>query len=93
MVRAIPDRAGIFPSVTSFLNQAVLLLCHVANRSARAIPSSGMPAASTKPGSRNRLAIRSLPPPIASRRAYSSSSQRTGRPYSSKVALKAGRWP
>ena len=38
-------------------------------------------------------AIRSLPPPICSFSAYSSSDHRTGRPTSAKVWLNAGRWP
>ena len=37
--------------------------------------------------------MRSLPPPMRSFSAYSSSDQRTGRPNSAKVWLKAGRWP
>src|SRR5258706_15002048 len=71
---------------------AVLRRCQATSAAAWPSGSAGRPAAATKAGV-SRDAIRSLPPPIASSRPYSSTDHSTGRPNSRKVALNAGRWP
>src|SRR5690349_11211655 len=75
--RAIPGRAGSLPARTISLYRAVLRLCR----------------ARTSSGSSITDAIRSLPPPICRRRAYSASSQTMSSPASANAWLKAGRCP
>ena len=71
---------------------AVLRLCHFATSAASASGSSGRPASRMTSGVSMEL-IRSLPPPIASLRPYSSSDHRNGSPNSSNVWLNDGRCP
>src|SRR5574340_1197412 len=71
---------------------AVFRLCHVATSAACASGSVGRPAWATN-SDVSRLAIRSLPPPMRSRRPYSSSDHWTGSPNSRNVWLTAGKCP
>jgi hypothetical protein len=91
-IRAMPGRAGSSPSATIAVYRAVLCRCQEAIASAWAAGSAGRPVRAMNAGV-SRLAIRSLPPPMDSRRPYSSSSHRTGRSKSANVRLNAGRWP